>query len=319
MRTITYAAAIMEALQEEFRRDDKTVHLATDMNDMLYEEFGGERVRSAPISESAFVGAAIGLAGSGFRPVVDIRMATFGFVAMDQLMNQAAKITYMFGGQAEFPILYRMTVGTGMSMAAQHSINPYPMYMNIPGLKIILPSTPYDVKGLLKTAIRDNNPVIFFEHMGLGELAGEVPEEEYTLPLGKASLKREGKDVTVVALAKMVHLSMEAAEELEKEGISIEVIDPCTLIPLDRESIKASVIKTGRLLVVDEACRTCGTAGEIISSVVEDCRVFKNLKVSPKRVTGLDVPIPFSIPMENYVIPDKVKIANAVRAVINDK
>ena len=319
MRKITYAEAITEALQEEFRRDFKTVHLATDMNDMLYEEFGGERVRSTPISESAFVGAAIGLAGSGFRPVVDIRMATFGFVAMDQLMNQAAKITYMFGGQAEFPILYRMTVGTGMSMAAQHSINPYPMYMNIPGLKIILPSTPYDVKGLLKTAIRDNNPVIFFEHMGLGDLVGEVPEQEYTLPLGQASIKREGKDVTVVALAKMVHLSMEIAEELEKEGVSVEIIDPCTLIPLDRDSIIASVMKTGRLVVVDEACRTCGAAGEIISSVVEDSRVFKNLKASPKRVTGLDVPIPFSIPMENHVVPDKAKIVSAIRTVMDDK
>ena len=318
MRKITYEDAVMEALQEEFRRDDKTVHLATDMNEPLLEEFGEERVRSTPISESAFVGAAIGLAGSGFRPIVDIRMATFGFVAMDQMMNQAAKIIYMFGGQARFPILYRMTVGAGMSMAAQHSINPYPMYMNIPGLKIILPSTPYDVKGLLKTAIRDNNPVISFEHMGLGELVGEVPEEEYTLPLGQASLKKEGSDVTVVALAKMVHLSLEAAGEMEKEGISVEIIDPRTLMPLDRESIKASVMKTGRLVVVDEACLTCGTAGEIISSVVEDIKVFKNLKAPPKRVTGLDVPIPFSIPMEKFVVPDERKIASAIRGVMED-
>jgi len=318
MRGITYAEATMEALQEEFRRDDKTVHLATDMNEPLLEEFGEERIRSTPISESAFVGAAIGLAGSGFRPVVDIRMATFGFVAMDQLINQAAKITYMFGGQTEFPILYRMAVGTGMSMAAQHSINPYPMYMNIPGLKIILPSTPHDVKGLLKTAIRDNNPVISFEHMGLGELVGEVPEDEYTLPLGQASIKKEGRDVTIVALAKMVHLSMEVAEEMEKEGISIEIIDPQTLIPLDRESIKASIMKTGRLIVVDEACRTCGTAGEIISTVVEDTEVYNNLKASPKRVTGLDVPVPFSIPMEQYVVPDKAKIASAIREIMGE-
>jgi pyruvate/2-oxoglutarate/acetoin dehydrogenase E1 component len=316
MRKITYAEAAMEALQEEFRRDDRTVHLATDMNEPLLEEFGGERVRSTPISESAFVGAAIGLAGSGFRPIVDIRMATFGFVAMDQMMNQAAKITYMFGGQAKFPILYRMTVGAGMSMAAQHSINPYPMYMNIPGLKIILPSTPYDVKGLLKTAIRDNNPVISFEHMGLEELMGEIPVEEYTLPLGQAITRKEGDDVTVVALAKMVHLSLEVAEEMEEEGISIEIIDPRTLNPLDRKSIKTSVIKTGRLVVVDEACRTCGTAGEIISSVVEDTEVFTGLKASPKRVCGLDVPIPFSIPMESYVVPDKEKIAAAIREVM---
>ena len=219
MRRITYAEAADEALQEEFRRDDRTVFLATDMNELLLEEFGEERVRSTPISESAFVGAAIGLAGSGFRPIVDIRMATFGFVAMDQLMNQAAKITYMFGGQAKFPILYRMTVGTGISGAAQHSINPYPMYMNIPGLKIILPSTPYDMKGLLKTAIRDNNPVISFEHMGLEELMGEVPEEEYTLPLGQALTRKEGDDVTVVALAKMVHLSLEVMRQNKISGV----------------------------------------------------------------------------------------------------
>ena len=316
MRKITYEEAAMEAIQEEFRRDDKTVHLATDMNDPLFNEFGGERVRSTPISESAFVGAAIGLAGSGFRPVVDIRMATFAFVAMDQLMNQAAKITYMFGGQTRFPILYRMTVGTGMSMAAQHSINPYPMYMNIPGLKIILPSTPYDVKGLLKAAIRDNNPVISFEHMGLGGFIGEVPEEEYLLPLGRAFIRKEGSDVTIVALAKMVHLSLEVADEMEKNGISIEVIDLRTLMPLDRECIRASVKKTGRLIVVDEACRTCGTAGEIISSVVEDAEVFKGLKASPERVTGLDVPVPFSVNMEKYVVPDRVKITAAIERIM---
>jgi acetoin:2,6-dichlorophenolindophenol oxidoreductase subunit beta len=319
MRKITYAEAALEALQEEFRRDDRTVHLATDIPEPMLEEFGEERIRCTPISESAFVGAAIGLAGSGFRPVVDIRMATFGFVAMDQMMNQAAKITYMFGGQAEFPILIRMTVGTGMSMAAQHSINPYPMYMNIPGLKIILPSTPYDIKGLLKTAIRDNNPVVSFEHMGLEGLIGEVPEKEYTLPFGQASVRKEGSDVTVVALAKMVHLCLEVAEEMEKDGISAEIIDPRTLMPLDRESFKTSVMKTGRLVVVDEACRTCGTAGEIISSVVEDAKVFNSLKASPKRVCGLDVPIPFSQPMEKYVVPDKEKIASAIRTVMEDK
>jgi pyruvate dehydrogenase E1 component beta subunit len=318
MRKITYMEAAMEALQEEFRRDEKTVHLATDIPEPLFEEFGPERVRRTPISESAFVGAAIGLAGSGFRPVADIRMATFGFVAMDQMMNQAAKITYMFGGQAKFPILYRMRVGAGMSMAAQHSINPYPMYMNIPGLKIILPSTPYDIKGLLKTAIRDNNPVISFEHTGLMDMAGEVPEEEYTLPFGRALIRKQGEDVTVVALGKMVHLCLEVSQGMEKEGISLEIIDPRTLIPLDRETVKASAAKTGRLVVVDEACRTCGTAGEIISSVVEDNRVYHQLKASPKRVCGLDVPVPFSRPMEDYVVPDKEKIASAVREAMED-
>ena len=316
MRRITYREAAMEALMEEFRRDEKVVHLATDIPVPLREEFGEDRVRATPISESAFVGATIGLAGSGFRPIADIRMATFGFVAMDQMMNQAAKITYMFGGQASFPILYRMTIGVGMSMAAQHSINPYPMYMNIPGLKIILPSTPYDVKGLLKTAIRDNNPVISFEHMALAEVTGEVPREKYTIPLGRSVVRRKGMDVTVVGLAFMVHLCLEIADEMEKEGISVEVIDPLTLFPLDRAAIRDSVSRTGRLVVVDEACRTCGTAGEIISSIVEDANVFRNLKAPPKRVCGLDVPVPFSPPMEKYVVPDKEKIGSAIRAVM---
>jgi pyruvate/2-oxoglutarate/acetoin dehydrogenase E1 component len=316
MREITYAQATLEALQEEFRRDEKTVHMSTDIPIPLRQEFGKARVRGTPISESAFVGAAIGLAGSGFRPVVDIRMATFGFVAMDQIVNQAAKITYMFGGQARFPIVYRMSVGAGRSMAAQHSINPYPMYMNNPGLKIILPSTPYDAKGLLKTAIRDNNPVIFFDHSALTDLMGEVPEEEYTIPFGQAVIRRKGDDVTVVALAKMVHEALAVAEEMEREGISLEVIDPRTLVPLDGASIRASVARTGRLVVVDEACRTCGAAAEIMSLVVEDDASFGYLKSHPKRVCGLDVPIPFSPPMERYAVPDKEEIVAAVRAVM---
>ena len=317
MRNITYTQAALEALQEEFRRDEKTVHLSNGVPTDLRLEFGKDRVRDTPISESAFVGAAIGLAGSGFRPVVNIRMATFGFVAMDQIVNQAAKITYMFGGQAKFPIVYRMTVGVGRSMGAQHSISPYAMYMNIPGLKIILPSTPYDVKGLLKAAIRDNNPVISFEHNALENMIGEVPEKSYTTPFGQAAIRKKGHDVTVVALARMVYLALEAAEDMEREGISLEVIDPLTLIPLDRAAIRASVAKTGRLIVVDEACRTCGAAAEIISLLVEDDTIFSHLKSSPKRVCGLDVPIPFSPPMEQYAVPDKDKIAAAVRETMN--
>ena len=317
MRNITYTQAALEALQEEFRRDEKTVHLSNGVPTDLRLEFGKDRVRDTPISESAFVGAAIGLAGSGFRPVVNIRMATFGFVAMDQIVNQAAKITYMFGGQAKFPIVYRMTVGVGRSMGAQHSISPYAMYMNIPGLKIILPSTPYDVKGLLKAAIRDNNPVISFEHNALENMIGEVPEKSYTTPFGQAAIRKKGHDVTVVALARMVYLALEAAEDMEREGISLEVIDPLTLIPLDRAAIRASVAKTGRLIVVDEACRTCGAAAEIISLLVEDDTIFSHLKSSPKRVCGLDVPIPFSPPMEQYAVPDKDKIAAAVREAMN--
>jgi pyruvate dehydrogenase E1 component beta subunit len=316
VRKLSYQQAALEALQEEFRRDGKTLYISEHVNVPLRKEFGVARVRETPISESAFVGAGVGLAGSGFRPVVDIGMATFGFVAMDQMVNQAAKITYMFGGQAEFPILYRMTVGAGMSMAAQHCISPYSMYMNAPGLKIILPSTPYDMKGLMKAAIRDNNPVISFEHRALGDIISDLPEEEYLIPLGVADVKREGIDVTVVALAKMVHVALDVASELEEEGISAEVIDPRTLVPLDRDTIRASVAKTGRLVVVDEACQTCGAAAEIISLVVEDNETYGLLKASPKRVCAPDVPVPFSPPMEQYVVPDKRKIKAAVRQVM---
>lgn len=316
MREITYAQAIVEAVQEEFRRDEKTVHMATDIPPALRQEFGEARVRATPISESAFVGAAIGLAGSGFRVVVNIRMATFGFVAMDQMVNQAAKITYMFGGQARFPIVYLMTIGAGMSKAAQHSINPYPMFMNIPGLKIVLPATPYDAKGLLKAAIRDNNPVLYFEHMALAGVTGEVPEEDYTVPFGQAVVRKEGSDVTVVALAKMMYEVLAVAQEMEGEGISLEVIDPRTLVPLDIQTIRASVAKTGRLVVVDEACQTCGAAAEITSLVVEDDKTFSCLKSAPKRVCGLDVPIPYSPPLEQYVLPNKEKIAAAIRQTV---
>src|SRR4030042_377292 len=229
MRKISYEQAASEALLEEFRRDEKTVHLSTDIPADLRKEFGEARIRQTPISESSFVGAAIGLAGSVFRPVVNVRMATFGFVAMDQFVNQAAKITYMFGGQTRFPIVYRMTVGASKSFAAQHSISPYSMYMNVPGLKIILPATPYDIKGLLKTAIRDNNPVICFEHMALGAMEGEEPEDEHTIPFGQAVIRGEGRGGTGVGLEKMVHESLAVAEELAGGGISIEGIDPRTL------------------------------------------------------------------------------------------
>src|SRR5512136_633021 len=205
MREITFEQAATEAIQEEFRRNPRTVHLSTDLAADLQREFGADRIRVTPIAENNFVGASIGLAGSGFRTVSNLRMATFGFVALDQMMNHAAKITYMFGGQAKFPLLIRMTVGAGFSGAAEHSISPYAMYMNVPGLKIILPTTPYDIKGLFKTAFKENNPVISFEHMTLGKMKGEVPEEEYFVPFGKACVRKKGTDVTVVALARMVY------------------------------------------------------------------------------------------------------------------
>jgi pyruvate/2-oxoglutarate/acetoin dehydrogenase E1 component len=316
MRKISYMQATVEALQEEFRRDDTLIHIAEDIPAFLYEEFGADRIRMTPISESAFVGAAIGAAGSGFRTVADLRMATFAFCAFDQFVNQAAKITYMFGGQAKFPILYRMRNGLGASAAAQHSVNPYSMYMNVAGLKIVIPSTPYDAKGLLKAAIRDNNPVISFEHMELGMVEGEVPEEEYIVPLGEAAIMKEGTDVTVVAMSLIVYETLAAAEEAEKEGISVELIDPRTLVPLDVKAIRKSVAKTGRIVVVDEACQTCSAASEVLSIVVEDDDTFSRLKAPAKRVCGLDVPVPFSPPMEKYSIPDKEKILAAIGQVI---
>jgi pyruvate/2-oxoglutarate/acetoin dehydrogenase E1 component len=318
MREITYEQAANEAIHEEFRRNPKTVHLSTDLPPELRKEFGRDRIRVTPIAENNFVGAAIGLAGSGFRTVANIRMATFGFVALDQMMNHAAKITYMFGGQASFPILYRMTVGGGFQGAAEHSISPYAMYMNVPGLKILLPSTPYDVKGLLKTALRDNNPVVSFEHFLLVGTTGKVPEKEYFIPFGKADVKRKGTDVTVVALAKMVHEALAVAEELAPKGISLEIIDPRTLVPFDRQAVIRSVKKTGRLVVIDEACQTCGAAAEIIAFTTSDKSVFSRLKAAPARVCGMDIPIPFSPPMEKFALPDRKKIIRAVMKVMGD-
>ncbi len=313
MREITYAQAILEALQEEFRRDERHIFLGTIVPAPMVQEFGEERIRITPISESAFAGAAIGLAGSGYRPVVNMGMATFAFVAMDQFVSQAAKITYMFGGQAKFPIVYTMTVGAGRYMAAQHQITPYSMYMNVPGLKIVLPATPHDAKGLLKTALRDNNPVIFFPNTVLSNLKGQVPEEEYALPFGQADVARQGHDVTVVGLSRMRIEALAAAEEMGLRGISLEVIDPRTLVPLDIKTIRDSVARTGRLVVVDEACSTCSAASEITAQVVKDPQTFGKLKTAPKLVCGLNVPIPYSPPMEKYAVPDKDRIMDAVR------
>jgi acetoin:2,6-dichlorophenolindophenol oxidoreductase subunit beta len=316
MRIITYNQAANEAIQEEFRKNPRTVHMSTDLPADLQSEFGAERIRVTPIAENSFVGASIGLAGSGFRTVANLRMATFGFVAMDQMMNHAAKITYMFGGQAKFPVLIRMTVGAGFSGAAEHSISPYSMFMNVPGLKITLPSTPYDVKGLLKTALRENNPVISFEHFCLGDLQGEVPEGDYCVPFGEAAIRRKGKDVTVVALARMGYEALEAAGELASEGISIEVIDPRTLVPFDKKTVINSVKKTGRLVVIDEACQTCSAAAEIIAFVTSDRSAFEKLKAAPARVCGLDIPVPFSPPMEKFAIPEKNKIIKTIREML---
>jgi pyruvate/2-oxoglutarate/acetoin dehydrogenase E1 component len=316
MRELTYGEAAVEAVAEEMRRDPKIFYMSTDPIPSLLKEFGGERIRATPIAEAALTGMAIGAAGSGFRPIVDWRQVTFGFVAMDQIVNQASKIHYMFGGQVSFPILYRAAVGGGTQLAAQHSQSPYSMFMNLAGLKMFLPSTPYDMKGLVKTAIRDNNPVISFESNRLMTRKGPVPEDDYTIPLGKADIKREGKDVTVVALAWLVHEAVAAAEELAGEGISIEVVDPRTLAPLDTETICSSVQKTGRLVIADEAGPTAGFSAEVAAVATEDAATFARLKAPVKRVCALQVPIPYSPILEDHVFPDRQRIIAGIREVL---
>ena len=316
MREISYARAGMEALVEEMQRDPTTIHLATDAPPSLVEEFGEARIRATPITENAFSGIAIGAAGSGLRPIVNWSMVTFCFVAMDQIVNQASKIHYMFGGQQTFPIVFRSSVGGGTSLAAQHSQSPYSMFMNLAGLKLILPSTPYDMKGLLKSAIRDNNPVLSFESTRLMGLKGEVPEGDYTVALGVADVKRPGTDITVIALAWLVHESLAAAEVMEKEGVSVEVVDPRTLFPLDNETMRASVQKTGRLVIADEAGPTAGASAEIAALIMEDPATFAALKAPPKRVCALQVPIPYSPNLENHVFPDRHRITAGIREVM---
>jgi len=319
MRELTYNEAAVEAVAEEMRRDPRIFYLSTDPIGPLLKEFGAERVRVTPITEAALTGIAIGAAGCGFRPIVDWRQVTFCFVAMDQIVNQAAKIHYMFGGQATFPILYRAGVGGGGRIAAQHSQSPYSMFMNVAGLKMFLASTPYDIKGLVKTAIRDNNPVVSFESNRLATRTGEVPEGDYTIPLGRADIKREGSDVTVVALAWLVHEALAAAEELAREGISVEVVDPRTLVPLDAETIRRSVQKTGRLVIADEAGPTAGFSAEIAALATEDAATFARLAAPVKRVCALQVPIPYSPVLENHVFPDRARIAAGIRAVLDGR
>jgi pyruvate/2-oxoglutarate/acetoin dehydrogenase E1 component len=319
MRELTYNEAAVEAVAEEMRRDPKIFYMSTDPIPSLVEEFGDQRIRATPIAEAALTGMAIGAAGSGFRPIVDWRQVTFAFVAMDQIVNQASKIHYMFGGQRTFPILYRAAVGGGTRLAAQHAQCPYSMFMNLAGLKIFLPSTPYDMKGLLKTAIRDDNPVISFESNRLMARKGPVPAEDYTIPLGKADIKRQGSDVTVVALAWLVHETLVVAEELAREGISVEVVDPRTLVPLDKDTICNSVQKTGRLVIADEAGPTAGFSAEVAAVATEDAATFAQLKAPVKRVCALQVPIPYSPVLEDHVFPDRKRIMAGIREVLEGR
>ena len=313
-KMLTYNDAIIEGIAEEMRADPKVFHMSTEAPPPLDQEFGFPRVRQTQIAESALTGMAIGAAGGGYRPIVDWRLVTFCFVAMDQVVNQAAKIHYMFGGQKRFPIVYRTTVGGGTRRAAQHSQSPYSMFMQLTGLKLALPSTPADAKGLIKTAIRDDNPVVFFEAGRIGGLEGEVPEGDVAIPFGKADVKREGSDVTIVALAWMVHEALAAADALAAKGVSAEVIDPRTLCPLDIETIRASGRKTGRLIVADEAPPTAGAAGDIAAQVVEDRPTFQALKAPPARVCGLDAPIPYAPSLEDHVFPDRARVIAAAES-----
>jgi pyruvate/2-oxoglutarate/acetoin dehydrogenase E1 component len=279
----------------------------------LWKEFGDERVRDTAISEAAIVGAALGAAVTGMRPVAEILFNDWITLAMDQIVNQVAKMKYMFGGTIRVPLVIRAPIGGGAGQAAQHSQSLEAWFVHVPGLKVVLPSTPYDAKGLLKTAIRDDNPVMFFEHKMGYLLEGEVPEEEYTLPFGVADVKREGKDVTVVATSLMVHKALEAAQDLAKDGLEVEVIDPRTLFPLDMETILSSVRKTGRLVVAHEAWRRGGVGAEIVAEVVE--RAFDCLDAPPKRVGALEVPVPYNRKLEALVLPDKAKVVEAIKAI----
>ena len=318
MREISFQKALEEAVAEEMRRDPRVILLATDFTGDPIKEFGPDRVRFTPISEAVLTGMGLGAAGSGFRPIVNWRMVTFSFVAMDQIVNQASKIRYMFGGQADFPVTYRCTTGGGIGLAAQHSQSPYSMWMHLAGLKIILPSTPADAKGLLKSAIRDNNPVVSFECSRLATATGPVPDGDHLVPLGVAEVKRAGTDVTIVGLAYYVSEALAVAEELAREGISIEVVDPRTLVPLDVETLRASVRKTGRVVIVDEAPATCSAASEIAALLAEDPETFRCLKASVRRVCAVPVPVPYSPTLERAALPNREDIRASVYDVLKE-
>ncbi|WP_436373922.1 alpha-ketoacid dehydrogenase subunit beta [Cytobacillus sp. BC1816] len=324
VREITYLEAVREAMSQEMRQNDDVFILGEDIGVYggafgvtrgMIEEFGPERVRNTPISEAAIAGAAVGSALTGMRPILELQFSDFITIAMDQIVNQAAKTRYMFGGKGKVPMVLRTPAGSGTGAAAQHSQSLEAWMAHIPGLKVVQPSTAYDVKGLLKAAIDDDNPVIFYEHKLLYKTSSHVPEEAYSIELGKADIKREGTDVTIVATAIMVHKALEAASELEKEGISAEVIDPRTIVPLDKETIINSVKKTGRLIVVHEAVQRGGIGGEIVS-VIAESEAFDYLDSPIKRLGGKEVPIPYNPKLEKAAIPQVPDIIEAVKETV---
>jgi pyruvate dehydrogenase E1 component beta subunit len=326
-RELTFAEALREALHEEMSRDERVYVLGEDVGRWggvfrvtqgLYERFGEERVIDTPISEEGFTGMAVGMAMTGLHPVVEIMFGDFITLAMDQIVNQAAKMRYMSGGQAKVPITIRATIGAGRSSGGQHSQSLHAWFAHVPGLKVVIPSTPYDAKGLLKTALRDENPVLFFEDkLMYARVKGPVPAEEYTIPFGKADIKRPGKDVTIVATARMVHVALAAAETLSKEGIEVEVIDPRTLVPLDRQTIVQSVIKTQRAVVMDQGYIDFGVTAELAATIAYGA--FDYLEAPIERLAAPQVPIPFTPPLEFSTIPDETSVIAAVRRTLEGR
>ncbi|MFW9890376.1 MAG: alpha-ketoacid dehydrogenase subunit beta [Candidatus Thorarchaeota archaeon] len=323
MAEITYRDALKQGLREEMLRDESVFIMGEDVGRNwggafkvtkgLAEEFGDDRVRDTPISENAIAGAAVGAAITGLRPVAEIMFGDLISLAMDQVCNQAAKMRYMFGGQTSVPLVLRSVFGGGKNIASHHSQSLEAWFMHTPGLKIAVPAFAYDVKGLIKTAIRDPDPVMFFEHKLVYDRKEEVPDEEYLVPFGEAKIRREGTDVTVWGTFFMVHKALEVAEELAKDGISVEVIDPRTLVPLDKKTLIDSAKKTGRLVLVTEETRTGATTAEISAMVQEEA--FDWLDAPIKRVNAPDTPVPFSPTLEQYFIPDNRRIAEAIRSI----
>ena len=324
MRKISYKEALKEALREEMIRDEDVFLMGEDIADPfggtykvtsgLSTEFGDERVRNTPISEAGIMGAAVGAALTGMRPVAELMYVDFLSCCLDAIGNQAAKIRYMSGGQCEVPAVFRTQQGAGRASAAQHAQSWEAILAHIPGLKIVMPATPYDAKGLLKTAIRDDDPVVFLEHKLLYAIEGEVPEEDYTVPFGKAAIKRQGSDVTIIGTLRMVHFALEAAKMLEKEGIQAEVIDLRTIVPLDTETILESVKKTNRVVIAQEAVERCGFASQL-AAVIMDLG-FDYLDAPVKRVAAPNTPVPFAPELENYVIPNANTIYKAVKEIL---
>jgi pyruvate dehydrogenase E1 component beta subunit len=317
-RELPYIAAISEAIREEMERDETVLYfgqnIANTEDDPFVQAFGADRVRVTPISETAEIGMAVGAAFAGYRPVVELYMAEFMLVAMDQVVNEAPRFHYMTGGQVKVPIVLKAGYGFTAGWAGQHTGSIYGMFMGVPGLRVAIPATAADAKGLMTASIRDDNPVVFFHHYLLTLEHGEVPEGEHVVPLGEAVVRREGSDVTIVALGWLLGKALAAAEQLAAEGVSAEVIDPRTLAPLDVDTILASVAKTGRLVVVDQSTRHGSAAAVVAAEVASEG--FSSLKAPIKLVTALDATIPYSEPMEEYLLPNEARIVEAVQQVV---